>query len=735
MLDEDGFDWGNDFDNNKYERETEEKYHEIAYAFIRHLKNLILKNSSHSNSIQITQKDLFKDFKHDVYEIKLGYGKQYIENSFGAYYAEQLNLIKIDETVRPYKYTLIEENQDNIELRPYQRFIIEDTTNAEGSVLIEAPTGSGKSVMANEIAKEEITKGGKVLVVAPKIILLEQLQETFIELSPQIIHGVKDYNKSHNVFISTIQTAHKRDLGFEPTMVLIDEVHFGFSGKMIKQLLEDFKGKLVGLSATPYDEDGIPLQGFDLHINRYNIKYMLSNGFLVMPKCFAPVKVDLSKISAIAGDYNQTDLDREFNNLEEIMQVVKNTKDVILERKASLIFCINIAHSEAMADAYNSMNIPTKAIHSKLSKEDRYKILEDFKSGKLKALTNPVMLTTGFDHPITDTIVLARATKSQNLYRQMVGRALRLSENKKDAVVLDCSNVISNLGLPIEDIKEKKSSFTRSKKVCSNCESDKLYKRIEDNKAYLYCSMCGNRENIMEEGYECEFCGLVHTSNSKFINRNNGLYLVCNDCECETLVSKNSSKEEMSEIFDLSLIKELQKTTLFTYQDYLINKFSSEFLFKEETINQLKAINSFISHEPYLFIGIQDRILNWETIKKDDNNNYIWNKDYNKTTWRLLDEYLELEYINGDLKVYIDQLNMSNSLSKTIELLQEIRKAQNEKPLGDIFIYELNNAVKKSKKKSMKSICNKRLKNLYFEKKDLNSMLEFVAMIESVLEE
>ena len=143
-----------------------------------------------------------------------GEKRNFSESEKGAWLASKEGLISIDESVRPYKYTLIEEGSSTFKLRPYQTSIIEDTTLAAGSVLIEAPTGSGKSVMASEIAMKEVEKGGKILIVAPKIILLEQLQETFQKLDPQIIHGSKDYNKNHSVFISTIQTAHKRDLGF-----------------------------------------------------------------------------------------------------------------------------------------------------------------------------------------------------------------------------------------------------------------------------------------------------------------------------------------------------------------------------------------------------------------------------------------------------------------------------------------------------------------------------------------
>ena len=157
--------------------------------------------------------------------------------------------------------SVLQDEQKPIMLRPYQSDIIERATKAKGNVLIEAPTGAGKSVMAKHIAQDEAEKGGKVLIVAPKRVLLEQLANTFSNLNPQIIHGIKDYDKSHNVFVSTLQTAHKRQLGFTPTLILIDEVHFGFTGKMIERLLSDYRGKLIGLSATPYDKTGKTLKG------------------------------------------------------------------------------------------------------------------------------------------------------------------------------------------------------------------------------------------------------------------------------------------------------------------------------------------------------------------------------------------------------------------------------------------------------------------------------------------
>ncbi|MBT5935428.1 DEAD/DEAH box helicase family protein [Sulfurimonas sp.] len=342
--------------------ENEAQKREIELQLARLFTNLII-NELHSKELKkstsvnwLTQKDILKKFEYPrIYRdyVRPEYrSKQEFE--YPSVYAERENLVDIDYSTRPYTYKLVLKHSCSMDfvLRPYQESIIKQVSLLDKSVLVEAPTGAGKSVIAAQIAKNEIKKGGIVLVVAPKIILLEQLQKTFAEIDSQIIHGPSEYNVNYHMFISTLQTAHKRDLGFKPTMIIIDEIHYGFSGKMIEQVLEEFNGRLVGLSATPYDHNGITLQGFEYHINKYDLQYMLDNAYLVYPLCYAPVKIDLSPISLVGGDYNQTELDEAFNNYENILKIVHSTKDTVLKREASLVFCINIAHAEAMAHAY-----------------------------------------------------------------------------------------------------------------------------------------------------------------------------------------------------------------------------------------------------------------------------------------------------------------------------------------------------------------------------------------------
>jgi len=535
-------------------------------------------------------------------------------------------------------------NQDKILLRPYQNDIINSVRDTNGSVLIEVPTGGGKSVIASEIAKEEIEKGGKVLIVAPKIILIEQLEKTFQLLEPQIIHGSKDYNNDHTAFISTLQTAHKRDLKFEPTMIIIDEVHFGFSGKMIKSLLENFNGRLIGLSATPYDQNSDLIEGFDMHINKYDLTYMLENGYLVKPVCYSPVKVDLSNIKIQAGDYNQKELDDKFNNFENIMQIVKHTKDIIKMKKSALIFCINISHSIAIATAFNEAGIPTKAIHSKLSKKEQKGIIEEYKSGKIKMLANPMMLTTGFDNHATDCIVLARATKSQNLYKQMVGRGLRISEGKDHADILDCSGVIDNLGLPTSPEKSIYKSKSEYTPYCPECESTNIF-ITKDYRGCLVrqCADCYHNEYIKTQNHQCEQCGVIGDS---YYTEDDILYMKCTQCNHKTVVSRVSTIEELKfkKIFTDSKIKDMQIKYILTYiEDLYKAQDTKDLPFREDVSRHIRAFQIYLEQNFVVFIGINSR----DSVKIKYFNVYSKWKPIEKSKWswekngRLFD--LELE--------------------------------------------------------------------------------------------
>jgi len=730
MIDEDDFSWDH-HDKSwrvKHDMEIAEADRQCALKLVA----LIKEKANGANSARLKQSDIKKVIHCKAPGV---YGS--LLNPVSC--AKKLNMIEIDEFTRPFTYTLTENFDEKVfELRPYQTHIIHQAKVAESSVLIEAPTGSGKSVMASEIAKDETVKGGKVLIVAPKIILLEQLQETFAALDPQIIHGAKDYNTEHNVFISTLQTAYKRELGFEPTMILIDEVHHGFSGKMIEQLLKNFKGRLIGLSATPYDQNGLPLSGFDLHIDEYDVKYMLVNGYLVPPVSYAPVKVDLKGITTVAGDYSQSELDQRFNTHSDIMKIVEHTKEKIMQSKAALIFCINIDHAAAIAKIYNGQGVPTRAIHSNLSKAEQKEIMTAYKSGEIKLLANPMLLTTGFDYPATDCIVLARATRSQNLYKQLVGRALRLSKGKTQAMILDCAGVIDNLGLPTDPIDVKMQIGSNKKSVCESCESERLYRKVLKNRTYMVCADCGAQREVEQKATECEKCGIILGKDASFFIENEQLYVICSSCEHHTLVSVTDSQEQMREIFDSSYVEALQKKAVLTILEYWMNEYGSAFILQKKVTEHLKAFHVYITRHPDLFVAADSydirRIKDFNQSRIEDpnmdDNTYMTRGGHN---WRLFGKEMEEHLLYAGIADLQHLLRISQSLQESFALVNKIRSEKGEELIEDEFIDSVMSRVKKSSLDGINAMTNKRLKDIYFEGGSLSELKDFVKLMESVL--
>ena len=387
--------------------------------------------------------------------------------------------------------------------RPYQQDIINKTLETTKSTLIQLPTGGGKTIISKEIAIGLINNfNKKILFVAPKIVLMNQTLETFKGLKPQKVHGYNNkFDKDHHILISTLQTASRRN-SLNPDVIIIDEVHFGYEKKMLNKIMEyNQKARIIGLSATPYDENGYPLKGFDVIINDYDLTYMIKNKYLVPLRSYILVKPDLSNVSIIAGDYELNQLSEAVSKNTVIMEIVTTSKPYIEKSLKTIVFAVDINHAELLKTAFQNEGFITESLHSK-SEEDDNEVIEKFKKGYIKVLVSVLKLTTGFDVPETDLAIIARPTKSQNLYKQMVGRVLRIAPNKKNAILLDCGNVIENLGKPLDPIIPKDELEKKIQKFkCKHCESENIKLKKSKSKMYWECKDCGCNKDLENKNY------------------------------------------------------------------------------------------------------------------------------------------------------------------------------------------------------------------------------------------
>ena len=435
--------------------------------------------------------------------------------------------------------------------RSYQQDIINKTLETTKSTLIQLPTGGGKTIISKEIAIGLINDyKKKILFIAPKIVLMEQTLETFKGLKPQKVHGSNNkFDKNHNILISTLQTASRRN-SLNPDVIIIDEVHFGYEKKMLSKIMEyNPNARIIGLSATPFDENGYPFKGFDVIINDYDLVYMIKHKFLVPLRSYILVKPDLTDVDIIAGDYEVNQLSKAVSKNTIIMEIVATSKPYIEESIKTIVFAVDINHAELLKTAFQNEGFITEALHSKSEKDDS-EVIERFKRGYIKVLVSVYKLTTGFDVPETDLAIIARPTKSQNLYKQMVGRVLRIAPNKKNAILLDCGNVIGNLGKPLDPIIPKDELEKKIQKLkCKHCESENIKLKKSNSNMYWECQDCGHKKDLENKNhYKCGNCNKKYSyQDGDFELVNNKLYLNC-ECGFETEISIATGDEEFKEV-------------------------------------------------------------------------------------------------------------------------------------------------------------------------------------------
>ncbi|RKX82567.1 MAG: hypothetical protein DRP58_10110 [Spirochaetes bacterium] len=449
-------------------------------------------------------------------------------------------------------------------LRDYQQEIVDSTVTAfttADKVLVKSPTASGKSIMSLEVMRTFIDDGKSILIIAPQKELIEQLQATYSSLGNiNLIQGKNHYNNDLLLNIGTLQTIYRRDIKHTPDLIVIDEAHYGYQGKMLKQIFSMFQGtKFFFMSATPHNTDGKLLDGFDKVIDLYSTQDLIDKGYLVDVEVYAPVVPNLRGIKIQAGDYVNSQLDEKFNKSEIITDIVAKTSKFIGSKQA-IVYGINISHAENLALSYKEAGFNTAIVSSKTPTIERTRLINAFKNNEIQILTNVDILTTGVDIPAIECIVLARATKSQNLYKQIVGRGLRTSNNKTNCIVLDCAGVVKDLGYPTEPIKYKPKRARKNTPVpCTECESDdtKLIDVVfEDKNVYkIYkCRNCTEKFKVIDDAqtHLCVDCGFVS------LNRGKGSVTKFSDHYELTSSCLNCGAESVYRTIDIT-DKELQK--------------------------------------------------------------------------------------------------------------------------------------------------------------------------------
>ena len=384
-----------------------------------------------------------------------------------------------------------------IELRQYQKDYLNKLVKilkSKNSCILTLPTGAGKTVMMTEWAAKMAKQGKRTLIIVDREELVFQTDENLQDVSIMKAGYDKLYKPEALIHIVMLQTAYSRqkvlmDLDFD--YIFFDEVHQYYDGLMFKAITEAFpNAKVIGVSATPIDNKGYLLPGFDECINDLQLQDLIDMGFLVKPNYYSlsNYSIDLSKIKITNGDFNIEELDNIMINFERLDKIYSEWLKIAENRK-TIAFCSSIKQAEATCNYFKEKGVACACLHSKVN--NREEVLTALKVGAVKIVFNVGILVAGFNEPSVDCIMFLNPTKILRRYIQQAGRGLRLFKGKEDCLMLDFAGLTSIHGF---------------------CNDLRFYIPAPPEAEYKYkeCPECGNI--LAKHIKKCDVCGYEFTT-------------------------------------------------------------------------------------------------------------------------------------------------------------------------------------------------------------------------------
>jgi superfamily II DNA or RNA helicase len=358
------------------------------------------------------------------------------------------------------KTTELEERKEGKQLYDYQKGAIEKIFNAfdnspeDYHLLFQLPTGGGKTVIFSEIVRQYLKNHKKkVVVLTHRIELCNQTSKmlTGFGVTNKIVNSKAklDDQKEYDCFVAMVETLNNRlndnkldisDVG----LVIIDEAHYNSFTKLFKFFHKSF---ILGVTATPLSSNiELPMtDNYNELIVGESIENLIENNFLARAEMFS-YNVGLTSLEVGAnGDYTVKSSEDLYTNNEMLSKLISAYEERCKGKK-TLIFNNGINTSLFVYDLFKSAGYPIAHLDNTASKKERESILKWFKETPDAILTSVSILTTGFDEPTVQSIILNRATKSLTLYYQMIGRGSRILKDKSTFDVIDLGNNFYRFG-------------------------------------------------------------------------------------------------------------------------------------------------------------------------------------------------------------------------------------------------------------------------------------------------
>ena len=354
----------------------------------------------------------------------------------------------------------LEERKTGKDLYSYQKGAINKIFKAfeespeDYHLLYQLPTGGGKTVIFSEIVRQYLKHHNKkVLVMTHRIELCKQTSKMLTEFDVvnKVVDSKADLSDQgeYSCFVAMVETLNNRlnddkldisDIG----LVIIDEAHYNSFTKLFKFFSQSF---ILGVTATPLSSSiELPMtDNYDELIVGESIESLIQNGFLSRAEMYSYNVGLTSLVVGANGDYtvkSSEDLYTADDMLSKLIQAYEERS----KGKKTLIFNNGINTSIHVYETFRRAGYKIAHLDNTNTKKERAMILKWFKNTPDAILTSVSILTTGFDEPTVESIILNRATKSLTLYYQMIGRGSRVLKNKNTFTVVDLGNNFHRFG-------------------------------------------------------------------------------------------------------------------------------------------------------------------------------------------------------------------------------------------------------------------------------------------------
>ena len=334
------------------------------------------------------------------------------------------------------------------------------------SVMVQMPTGTGKTVLLSEVVKgeEQRVKNPWVWIVVHRRELVEQIRDT-LDTMLSCPYSTLDttsplLSENSRIKVMSIQwlSRHYQDMAEKPSLIVIDEAHHAVAKTYAEVMNAYPEAKKLGVTATPcrLNKKGFT-DLFDVLLQSWPTKKFIADGRLSLYD-YMSIKADsidqrmvfgLTKRGA-DGDFSL----KEMSEKLDVQPSIERLCDTILRyasNKKGIVYAIDIKHAEHIAEQYRVHGIHAVAISSKTPNDERRLTIDKFKVGLIQVLVNVDLFGEGFDCPDVEFIQLARPTLSLAKYLQQVGRGMRVFEGKKFCLILDNVGLYRLFGLPSDE--------------------------------------------------------------------------------------------------------------------------------------------------------------------------------------------------------------------------------------------------------------------------------------------